>query len=72
MLTITTQKLENKLQYTQNKCVAVCLNFHYRTHAGAYHFRKINWLPVKYRVEASTVSFFLITGKEPRYAPTQQ
>ena len=43
------QKLSEKLQTAQNKCIRYCLQLGNRSHIGANEFEKINWLPVKER-----------------------
>ena len=48
---LLTQKLKNKIQTTQNKCIRFCLNLNPRQHIGINEFREINWLPTKNRVE---------------------
>ena len=45
------QKIRNKLQVTQNKCIGFRLKLNSRQHIGAKEFKKINWLPTKERVE---------------------
>ena len=48
---LLTQKLKNKIQTTQNKCIRFCLSLNPRQHIGINEFREINWLPTKNRVE---------------------
>ena len=48
---LLTQKLKNKIQTTQNKCIRFYLNLNPRQHIGINEFREINWLPTKNRVE---------------------
>ena len=43
------QKLSEKLQTAQNKCIRYCLQLGNRSHIGANEFEKINWLPVRER-----------------------
>ena len=45
------QKMRNKLQVPQNKCIRFCLKLNSRLHIGAKEFKKINWIPTKERVE---------------------
>ena len=45
------QKMRNKLQATQNKCIRFYLKLNSRQHVGAKKSKKINWLPIKERVE---------------------
>ena len=44
-------KLSDKLQICQNKCIRFCLSFGNRSHIGISEFKEINWLPVKARFE---------------------
>ena len=44
-------KLSNKLQTCQNKCIRFCLSLGNRSHVGIDQFKEINWLPVKDRFE---------------------
>ena len=46
-----TQKMRNKLQVAQNKCIRFCLKLNSRQHIGTKEFEKINWLPTKERAE---------------------
>ena len=63
------QSLKHKLQVCQNKLIRVTLKLSPRTHIDISHFSKLNWLPVKHRVQ------FLITchmakimhGQAPNY-----
>ena len=50
------QKLKEKLQASQNKCIKFCLKLPQRTSLNSSHFIKINWLPVKDRVLQCTVA----------------
>ena len=43
--------LKNKFQTTQDACIRFCLGMERRGHIGLNHFEKINWLPVKNRVD---------------------
>ena len=43
--------MENKMQTAQNACIRFCLVMEGKNHIGLNHFKKINWLPVKNRVE---------------------
>ena len=45
------KNVEHKLKTGQNKYIRLCLISPPRSHVGAAHFRKINWLPVSERVE---------------------
>ena len=46
--------LKNKLQTAQNACIRFCLRMEKRGHIGLNHFEKMNWLPVKNRVDQCT------------------
>ena len=48
---LLTQKLKNKIQTTQNKCIRFCLGLNPRQHIGPNEFKDINWLPTKSRVD---------------------
>ena len=50
------QKMRNKLQVTQNKCIRFCLKINSRQHIGAKEFKKVKWLPTKGRVEQLIVT----------------
>ena len=43
--------LKNKLQTAQSTCIRFCLGMERKGHIGLNHFKKINWLPVKNRVD---------------------
>ena len=45
------KNLKLKFQKAQNKCTRFCLNLPPRSHIDPSHFRKVNWLPVRDRVE---------------------
>ena len=51
-----TQKLKQKLQITQNKCIRFCLQLPSRTRLTFQHHEKINWLPIKERVDQCILS----------------
>ena len=64
------QKMRNKLQVTQNKCIRFCLKLNSRQHIGAKEFIKINWLHTKERVDNALLQRFLMKGRGkglPRY-----
>ena len=63
------QKLKDKLQASQNKCIKFCLSMGQRTSLNFSHFKKIDWLPVKDRVLQCTVVhvFKYFSKKCPRY-----
>ena len=48
--------LKNRIQITQYKCIRYCLDLTPRSHISTTHLRKINWLPVKLRVELCTTT----------------
>ena len=42
-----TQKMKNKIQITQNKCIWYCLQLDKMTYTSKNEFETFNWLPVK-------------------------
>ena len=42
-----TQKMKNKIQITQNKCIWYCLQLDKMNHISKNEFETLNWLPVK-------------------------
>ena len=48
-----TQKMKNKIQITQNKCIRYCLQLGKMTHISKNEFETLNWLPVKDRFNQS-------------------
>ena len=44
-----TQKMTNKIQTMQNKCIRYCLQLGEMTHISKNEFETLNWLPVKDR-----------------------
>ena len=60
--------LKTKLQIAQNKCIRFCLEIPPRCHINPSHFKKINWLSVKRRVELCTSTTFFKYWK--RIAPS--
>ena len=61
--------LQKKFQTAQNKCIRFCLQLNPRSHIGIDSFKKINWLPVKDRVEQMVnVNVFKCLNKNsPQY-----
>ena len=61
--------MRNKLQVTQNKYIRFCLKHSLRQHIGTKEFKKMNWLPIKDRVEqrVSTKVFKYWRGISPFY-----
>ena len=53
------KRLKSKMQILQNKCTSFYLNLNNRARVGQNEFEKINWLPIKDRLEQiiSSVSF---------------
>ena len=47
--------LKNKLQTAQNAWIRFCLEMERRSRIGLNHFAKINWQPVKNRVDPCIV-----------------
>ena len=64
-----TQKMENKIQITQNKCIRYCLHLDKMTHISKNEFETLNWLPVKDRFNQSINStvFKYFTKQCPSY-----
>ena len=54
-----TQKMKNKIQITQNKCIRYCLQLDKMTHISKSEFETLNWLPVKDRFNQSINSVVL-------------
>ena len=48
---LVNQKMSNKLQVTQKKCIRFCLKLNSRQHIGTKKFKKLNLLPTRERVE---------------------
>ena len=46
-----TMSLKIKIQTAQNACIRFCLRMERKSHIGLNHFEKINWMPVKNRVD---------------------
>ena len=46
-----TQKMKNKIQTTQNKCIRYCLQLDKMTHISKNEFENLNWLPVKRQIQ---------------------
>ena len=64
-----TQKMKNKIQITQNKCIQYCLQLNKMTHISKNEFETFNWLPVKDRFNQSinSVVFKYFTKQCPSY-----
>ena len=64
-----TQTLSIKLQRAQNKCVRFCLSLDNRAHLDNEEFKKINWLPVRERVNQRicVTAFNFFKGTSPIY-----
>ena len=45
------EKIINKIQTCQNKCIRFCLSMGNRDHVGVDEFKRINWLPTRERFE---------------------
>ena len=67
--TSLTQKMKNKIQITQNKCIRYCLQLPKMTHISKNEFETLNWLPVKDRFNQSinTIVFKYFTKQYPSY-----
>ena len=66
--TSLTQKMKNKIQITQNKCIRYCLQLDKMTHISKNEFETLNWLPVKDRFNQSinSIVFKYFTKQYPR------
>ena len=53
-----TQKMKNKIQITQNKCIPYCLQLDKMTHISKNEFENLNWLPVKDIFNFSSFVYF--------------
>ena len=64
-----TQKMKNKIQTTQNKCIQYCLQLDKMTHISKNEFETLNWLPVKDRFNQSinSIVFKYFTKQCPSY-----
>ena len=64
-----TQKMKNKIQIKQNKCIQYCLQLDKMTHISKKEFETLNWLPIKNRFNQSIYSivFKYFTKQCPRY-----
>ena len=64
-----TQKMENKIQITQSKCIRYCLQLDKMTHISKDEFENLNWLPVKDRFNQSisSIVFKYFTKQGPIY-----
>ena len=64
-----TQKLKNKIQITQNKCIRYCLKLDKITHISKNEIETLNWLPVKDRFNQSinSIVFKYFTKQCPCY-----
>ena len=67
--TSLTQKMKNKIQITQNKCIRYCLQLDKMTHISKNEFETLNWLPVKDRFNQSinSIVFKYFTKQYPSY-----
>ena len=64
-----TQKMKNKVQITQNKCIRYCLQLEKMTHISKIEFETLNWLPVEDRFNQSinSIVFKYFTKQCPSY-----
>ena len=64
-----TQKMKNKIQIMQNKCIRYCLQLDKMTHISKNEFETLNWLPVKDRFNQSinSIVFKYFTKQCPSY-----
>ena len=63
------QKMKNKIQIMQNKCILYCLQLDKMTHISKIEFETLNWLPVKDRFNQSINSIVVkyFTKQWPSY-----
>ena len=63
------KKLKNKTQITQNKCVCFCLNLDKMAHISENEFEKLNWLPIRDRINQCILSttFKFVNDMGPNY-----
>ena len=64
-----TEKMKNKIQITQNKCIRYCLQLDKMTHISKNEFETLNWLSVKDRLNQSinSIVFKSFTKQCPSY-----
>ena len=64
-----TQKMKNKIQITQNKCIQHCLQLDKMTYIFKNEFETLNWLPAKDRFNQSinSIVFKYFTKQCPSY-----
>ena len=56
---LVSQKIRQKMQFNQNKCIRFSLKLNSRHQVGAKKFEEINWLPTNKRVEKRvTINIF--------------
>ena len=63
------EKMKNKIQITQNKCIRYCLQLDKMNHISKNEFETRNWLPVKGRFNQSinSIVFKYFTKQWPSY-----
>ena len=65
---LISQKIRNKLQVPQNKCIRFCLKLNPRQHIGAKEFKETNWFSTKEREQRmATKAFSDWKGTSPFY-----
>ena len=64
-----TQRMKNKIQITQKKCIRYCLQLDKMTHISKNEFETLNWLPVRDRFNQSInlIVFKYFTKQYPIY-----
>ena len=64
-----TQKIKNKIEITQNKCIRYCLELNKMTHISKNEFETLNRIPVKDRFNRSInlIVFKYFTKQCPSY-----
>ena len=58
------EKLKNKIQTTQNKCVRFCLNLDKMAHISQNGFEKLNWVPISDRINQCILSITFKFGND--------
>ena len=66
-----TMSLKIKIQTAQNACIRFCLRMERKSHIGLNHFEKINWMPVKNRVDQciAVTAYNFKNNLSPVYMP---
>ena len=64
-----TEKLKNRIQTSQNKCIRYCLQFNKMTHISHKEFETLNWLPVteRFNLCINSIVFKYVNNQCPNY-----